>query len=239
MELATLIFYIIIPACLGSSPVLSEVTWQFPVQSFINHVQTPELWFDPLQNKDIYFEFTTKIVWCNILSTTYACLTNGDIESTILNHICPMVFKYMNNYVMKLNMIKFARCNPISVISHYSDVIFSAMASKITGVSIVYSTVYSGAHQRKHQSWASLAFVRGIHRWPVYSPHKEPVTRKMFPFDCAIILAFTRAHCCLMISKPKLIFMSHTEICLHQWHYSDDTWAPRCLIPPATGLFAQ
>ena len=40
-----------------------------------------------------------------------------------------------------------------------------------------------GADQRKHQSSASLAFVRGIHRWPVHSPHKGPVTRKMFPFD--------------------------------------------------------
>ena len=44
---------------------------------------------------------------------------------------------------------------------------------------IVYSTVYSDADQRKHQSSASLAFVRGIHRGPVNSPHKWPVTRKM------------------------------------------------------------
>ena len=47
-------------------------------------------------------------------------------------------------------------------ISHYSDVIMSAMASQITGVSMVCSTVCSGAAQRKHQSSASLAFVRGI-----------------------------------------------------------------------------
>ena len=43
------------------------------------------------------------------------------------------------------------------------------------------------ADQRKHQSSASLAFVRGIHRWPVNSPHKWPVTRKMFPFDDVIV----------------------------------------------------
>ena len=43
------------------------------------------------------------------------------------------------------------------------------------------------ADQRKHQSSASLAFVRGIHRWPVNSPHKRPVTRKMFPFDDIIM----------------------------------------------------
>ena len=63
-----------------------------------------------------------------------------------------------------------------------SGVIMSAMVSQITSLTIVYSTVYSGADQRMHQSSASLAFVRGIHRWPVNSPHKGPVTRKMFPF---------------------------------------------------------
>ena len=62
-----------------------------------------------------------------------------------------------------------------------------AMASQITSLTIVYSTVYSGADQRKHQSSASLAFVWGIHRRPVNSPHKWPVTRKMFPFDDVIM----------------------------------------------------
>ena len=70
---------------------------------------------------------------------------------------------------------------------NYNDVIMSTMTFQITGASIVYSTVCSGADQRKHQSSASLAFVRGIHRWPVNSPHKAPVTRKMFPFDDVII----------------------------------------------------
>ena len=57
------------------------------------------------------------------------------------------------------------------------------MASQISGLTIVYSIVHSCADQRKHQSSASLAFVRGIHRWPVNSPHKWPVMRKMFPSD--------------------------------------------------------
>ena len=64
-----------------------------------------------------------------------------------------------------------------------------AMASQITSLTIVYSTVYSGADQSKHQSSASLAFVWGIHRGPVNSPHKWPVTRKMFPFDDVIMKA--------------------------------------------------
>ena len=76
---------------------------------------------------------------------------------------------------------------------HYSDVIMGAMASQITGVSIVFSTVCSGADQRKHQSSALLVFVRGIHRWPVNSPHKGPVTRKMFPFDDVIMIYHKQA----------------------------------------------
>ena len=71
--------------------------------------------------------------------------------------------------------------------NHYSDVMMSPMASQIIGVSIVYSTVCSGADQRKHQSSAPLAFVRGIPQWPVNSPHKGSVTRKMFPFDDVIM----------------------------------------------------
>ena len=47
-----------------------------------------------------------------------------------------------------------------------------AIASQITSLTIVYSTAYSGADQSKHQSPASLAFVRGILRGPANSPHK-------------------------------------------------------------------
>ena len=64
----------------------------------------------------------------------------------------------------------------------------STIASLITSLTIVYLIVYSNADQRKHQSPASLAFVWGIHREPVNSPHKWPVTRKMFPFDDVIMI---------------------------------------------------
>ena len=66
---------------------------------------------------------------------------------------------------------------------HYSDVIMATMASQNTSFTIVYSTVYSGADERIPQSSASLSFACGIHRWPVNSPLKGPVTQKMFPFD--------------------------------------------------------
>ena len=73
------------------------------------------------------------------------------------------------------------RCH-VASLRRYNDVIINAMASQITSLTIVFSTVYSVTDQRKHQSSASVAFVRGIHRWPLNSPHKGPVTRKMFPW---------------------------------------------------------
>ena len=69
--------------------------------------------------------------------------------------------------------------------TYYSDVIMRAMASQITDISIVSSTFCSGAGQRKYQSSASLALVRGIHRWPVN--YKGPIARTMFPFDDVIM----------------------------------------------------
>ena len=71
---------------------------------------------------------------------------------------------------------------------HYSDVIMDAIVSQITSLTIVYSTVYSDADQRKHQSSESLAFVRVIHSCQMNSPQKWPVTCKMFPFDGVIML---------------------------------------------------
>ena len=68
-----------------------------------------------------------------------------------------------------------------------SDIKMGMLASQITSLTIVYLTVYSDADQRKYQSSASLAFVWGIHRGPVNSLHKWPVTRKMFPFDDVIM----------------------------------------------------
>ena len=71
--------------------------------------------------------------------------------------------------------------------AHYIDVMMVRMASQITSLMTIYSTVYSGVDQRKHQSSTSLAFVWGIHCWSVNFLHKLPVTRKMFPFDDIIM----------------------------------------------------
>ena len=120
------------------------------------------------------------------------------------NNQCLIVFSrnYCNETLMKhVNKNKFC---------HYGDVIMGAIASQITSLTIIYSTVYSDADRRKHQSSAPLAFVRGIHRWPVTSPHKRRVARKMFPFDDEIIYLFISSNLC------------SNDFRLHIWHLTFD-----------------
>ena len=121
---------------------------------------------------------------------------------------------------------------PMSPINHYGDVIMGAIVSQITSLTILYSTVYADADQRKHQSSASLAFVWGIHRGPVNSPHKWPVTRKMFPFDdvimCDILFmrwitdkyTFRQQHTSKnrpQCNVAKLILISNSEKLIIKW----------------------
>ena len=94
------------------------------------------------------------------------------------------------------------------------------IASQITSLTIVSSIVYSDADQRKHQSSVSLAFVRGIHRGPVNSPHKWPVTRKMFPFDDVITVLEQRgpphqAYFVYIFKAPVIKFALATQA----WFY--------------------
>ena len=77
-------------------------------------------------------------------------------------------------------------CLGLDVLKHHTDVIMRAMASQI-----------------KHQSSVPLAFVRGIHWSPVDSPHKEPMTRKMFPFDDVIMTQTSKAYAFLV---PETFF---------------------------------
>ena len=101
----------------------------------------------------------------------------------------------------------------IPVSCHYGDVIMGAIASQIASLTIVFSTVYLDTDQRKHQSSMSLAFVWGIHRGPVNSPHKWPVTRKMFTFDEVIMIPSNRH------SHAKLIWLITCTVERHSiWH---------------------
>ena len=92
---------------------------------------------------------------------------------------------------------------------NYSDIIISAMTSQITGTSIVCL----GEHQRKHQSSASLAPVRGIRQRPVDSPHKGPVTWKMCPFDDVIMTVY--AFIIISLLKKVLQCVSDKVTILH------------------------
>ena len=91
----------------------------------------------------------------------------------------------------------------IAFICHYCDVIMDAIAFQITSLTIVYLTIYSGANQRKDQRSAPLAFVWGIHRWPMNSPHKWSVTRKMVPFDDFIMRVPDLKLSCSYLTKKK------------------------------------
>ena len=87
-----------------------------------------------------------------------------------------------------------------------------AMASQVTSLTIVYSTVESATDEEKHQSSAALDFVRGIHRWPVNSPHKGSVRRKIFPFDDVIMNAQQRTNPVVNTLRPRENY----------WHFADD-----------------
>ena len=112
------------------------------------------------------------------------------------------------------------------IVNHYSDVMKSTMASQITGISIVCSNVCSEAYQTKHESSLALAFVRGIHRSPVVSPNKLPVTRRMF--QCDDVIANSTNKLTLKIS----IWMDHgvsslTMCCVCDVIQNDKTWLKR------------
>ena len=120
---------------------------------------------------------------------------------------CIYIYSYIYIYFVNDSYITFDRNRAVSHLAHYCNVIVVAMASQITSFANVYSIVYSGADQRKHQSSTLLVFVRGIHRWQVDSTHKGPVTQKMFPFDDVImVVGCILSSCCscaeCLISLP-------------------------------------
>ena len=114
----------------------------------------------------------------------FMCYMLGSHATTVSRH--PTLYYPINNLFDKCNASHVGSTD-VPLIYHYSDVIMGTMVSQITPLTIGYSTVYSVADQRKHQSATSLAFVREFHRWPVNSRHKWPVTRKMFTFDDVIM----------------------------------------------------
>ena len=126
---------------------------------------------------EILSSLNSLLDWCSPCRSDFEP-TNRIIYFSLVCHMSVMA-SYIDclfNTLFKITQKKLSLC-------HYSDVIMGAIASQITGITIVYFTVCSGADQRKRQSFVSLTFMRGIHRWPVNSLHKGPVTWNMFPFD--------------------------------------------------------
>ena len=121
---------------------------------------------------------------------------------------------------------------------HLGTRIMSTIASQTTTLTSVYSTVYSGENQRKHQSSASLAFVRGIHRWPVNSPHKGPVTREMFPFDDVIMVKWIIIGYNHIPKHPLVLKPTTRESSVHTPCAVDKMcwWVPRALFIPTVFL---
>ena len=118
----------------------------------------------------------------------------GSIHLCSLIPNCPPLA--INNWTQICHMMTSSNGNIFCVTGPF-DVIMSAIASQITSLTIfVYSTVYSGADQKHHQCSAPLAFVGGIHRWPMNSPHRGPVTREMFPFDDVIMSVLDTRQAC-------------------------------------------
>ena len=124
------------------------------------------------------------VLWHRTKTTRKAC-------SNKCRNLCVKFYTHIYKYWRKHAWT--CSCGYPCDVIHYSDVIMCAMVSEIIGVLTVNSTVCSGIGQRKHRSFASLAFVRGIHRWQVNSPPKEPVKwAENVQFDDVIMCKFTK-----------------------------------------------
>ena len=147
------------------------ITWTNARILSIGHLATPQRNFNRNSSNSIKENAFQNIVWKMVVILTWPQCIKG-----LMALMCNILYIW-SRYQWNIRY----------TLWHYSGVIMSAMASQVTGVSIVCSTVCSCTDQRKHQNSASLAYVKGIHRSPVDSLHKRPVPRKMFPCDDVIM----------------------------------------------------
>ena len=156
----------------GSSEAAYGVNWEYGIRTWSSHC--PQM-----------SQYISTILF---IPSHYHDVIMGVIASQITSVLIVYLTVYSGAHQRKhQSSASLAFVRGIHRWPHYSDVIIGTMASKITSLTIVYSIVYSSADQRKHQNSMSLAFVRGIHRSPVNSPHKGPVTRKIFQSDDVIM----------------------------------------------------
>ena len=182
----------------------------------------------------------------NVLSS----IIDNSNDKTMHSHLKQRITRSFNfQYTLITSQLK----PVVGWVVYYNDVIMGALASQITSLTIVYSDVYSDADQRKHQRSASLAFMRGILRWLVNSPHKWPVTRKMLPFDDVIMISSK------LLQRIKgilvdMVTVINSSLCtgvfpdnpkftkvvpLTTKHYDDVKWLPMRPELPANRAFVQ
>ena len=173
-----------------------------------------------MQNSPSYNLYKFHIYTLKLDTIFWHCKTNSEyfwtrvyvhIRVLYVGSICCLMGRFLQNGMWQ--MLLCCAC------LHYSDVMMDAMASQITSPTIVYSTVYSGADQRKYQSFASLPFVRGIQRWPVNSSHKGPVKRKMFPFD-DVIMVYVCIPCLTLVWQTYYHSLSKISDCVFLFCFS-------------------
>ena len=146
------------------------------INKLLSHIYDFCCFFGVSKKNLLPFSSFTGVIWLNMWNNGSNDLINGFEKWDLKEHKPRMM--------MSWHEITFHISSPLRPLQwRHNDL----MASQITSVSIVFSTVGSGADQRKHQSTVSLAFVHGIHHWPVNSPHRRPVTWKMFSFDDVIM----------------------------------------------------
>ena len=172
-------------ACLARSSSSSIFLWVItmsPCYIFCKHVERLMI-SNPWH---CYFIINLLYQYC-VTGIVYNASWYANFLQTQCSFRIPLMLFSMDSCKLYGHKLGIIDMQPTVELCHYDDIIMAPMASQITSLTVVYSIVYSDADQRKHQNSASLAFVWGIHRGPVNSSHKWPVTRKMFPFDDVIM----------------------------------------------------
>ena len=132
------------------------------------------------------------------------------------------LLEYRNTVEGKLGCVVSAWChwvNNLDITIHPTELFFHITVTSLWAtwrLKLLASRLFNhcpDADQRKHQGSASLAFVRGIHGWPVHSLHKGQVTRKRFPLNAVSMSSVsgirsrkTRNLMRLMSLKPRAYF---------------------------------
>ena len=147
------------------------------------------------------------------------CYDTG-IWSFVLYMSCELVSLFVQPEGNQWADIRFSEIDCRAI--HYNDVTMGTIASQITSLTIVCSNVYSDEDKKSHSS-SSLAFVLGIHRWPVKSPHKGPVTQSMFSFDDVSMYSFGPWQNYLSFCRQIQIYLPKLQP-LVLWFIFHDCW---------------